>query len=384
VLGLACSPQLFGEQNNAGAKPSSPSCRIDVPRRGGSVNALDYWHAAEKHFDSGEFSQTIACLARFKPAPNDLPGEAAYLHLRGASRLVLGEVNLARNDLERALQLDGTISGYYLDLVLACLKAGNAARAEEISALARQRFPGDIKLQVQIASLTNPIHVVSAAWRLHGDGLIGCPCKVPCPCRSNAPPTGDHCEALGVMHIDSGQWADTALKDLRFAIPGCMGHPYQLLPVLYVDSSASPAEVEALKQILYDFNEQHSLSFVKIKRVPISFQRQDAELDAGSPGLFRLKVELPPISAPVAALDYFSNTIQYAKNLFYWFKDPELGPAAVWDYSGRQANYRIVSISSDDYRQKRMLIQWADESGGFNAPQLRLIHELHLPVGDAR
>jgi hypothetical protein len=163
-----------------------------------------------------------------------------------------------------------------------------------------------------------------------------------------------------------------------------MGHPYQLLPVLYVDSSASPAEVEALKQILYDFNEQHSLSFVKIKRVPISFQRQDAELDAGSPGLFRLKVELPPISAPVAALDYFSNTIQYAKNLFYWFKDPELGPAAVWDYSGRQANYRIVSISSDDYRQKRMLIQWADESGGFNAPQLRLIHELHLPVGDAR
>jgi tetratricopeptide (TPR) repeat protein len=349
-------------------------------QRPGSAKAADYWHAAEKLFDSGEFPKAVACLARFRPAPNDQAGEAAYLHLRGASRLMLGEVSLARNDLERALQLDGTLSGYYLDLVLACLKAGNAARAEEISALARQRLPGDIKLQIQIASLTNPVHAVSAKWHLHGDGLIGCPCKVPCPCRSNAPPTADHCEALGVMQIDSGQWGNTALKDLRFAIPGCMGHPYRLLPVLYVDSSASPAELEALKQILYDFNEQHSLSFVEIKRVPISFQRLGVVLDAGSPGLFRLKVELSPGSAPVAALDYFSNTIRYGKNLLYWFKDPALSPAAAWDYSGKQANYRIISISSDDYRQKRMLIQWADESGGFNAPQLRLIRELHLPV----
>ena len=380
VLGLAWSSHLFAGQGTRSAKP--PSCPVDVQRTG-SAKAADYWHAAEQLFDSGEFLKAVACLARFRPAPNDQPGEASYLHLRGASRLMLGEVNLARNDLERALQLDGTVSGYYLDLVLACLKAGNAARAEEISALARQRLPSDIKLQVQIASLIHPVHAISANWRLHGDGLIGCPCKVPCPCRSNAPPTADHCEALGVMQIDSGQWGDTRLKNMRFAIPGCMGHPYRLLPVLYVDSSAPPAELEALKQILYDFNEQHSLSFVEIKRVPISFQRQGVVLDAASPGLFRLRVELSPGSVPVAALDYFSNTIRYAKSLFYWFKDPALGPAAAWDYSGKQANYRTISISSDDYRQKRMLIQWADESGGFNAPQLRLIHELHLPVAGA-
>lgn len=382
VLGVAYGPPLFAGQHNAPAKP--PSCPAEARQQGGLVKASDYWRAAEKHFDSAEFAQAIACLARFRPAPNDPRGEAAYLHLRGASKLMLGEVNPAQNDLERALQLDGAVPGYYLDLVLACLKAGNAARAEEISSLAKQRLPDDIKLQVQIASLTNPVLAVSAGWRLHGDGVIGCPCKVPCPCRSNAPPTADHCEALGVMQIDSGHWGNTALKDLRFAIPGCMSHPYRLLPVLYVDSSASSAELEALKQILYDFNDQHSLSFVKIKRVPISFQRQGVVLDAGSPGLFRLKVELPPVNAPIAALDYFSNTIEYAKNLLYWFKDPELGLAAKWDYSGNQANYRVISISSEDYHQKRMLIQWADESGGFNAPQLRLIREMHLPVADTR
>jgi|GEM_PF-2103665 len=373
---------VVSAQERAVAKSSS--CLAEAQQQSIPLKASDYWRASEKHFDSGEFPQAIACLARFRPALNDPQGEAAYLHLRGASELMVGEVNPAQNDLERALQLDGSVSGYYLDLVLACVKAGNASRAKEISILARRRRPEDIKLQVQIASLTQPVRTISADWQLHGRGVIGCPCKVPCPCRSNAPPTLDHCEALGVMQIDSGHWGKTALKDLRFAIPGCMSHPYRMLPVLYVDSNASPAELEALRQILYDFNDQHSLSFVEIKRVSISFRRQGAVLDVGSRGLFRLKVELPPHSAPVAALDYFSNTIRYAKNLLYWFKDPELGPAAVWDYSGKQANYRTISISSDDYHQKRMLIQWADESGGFNAAQLRLIRDMHLPLANAR
>jgi hypothetical protein len=186
------------------------------------------------------------------------------------------------------------------------------------------------------------------------------------------------------MRIASGYWGKISLKDLRFAIPGCMSDPFRFLSVLYMDSNSSESEQEALKQILYDFNDQHSMSFVETKRVPISFRKEGNILDAASPGLFRLKVMLSanssPSASPIAALDYFSNTIQYVKNLSYWFRDPQLGSEAMWDFSGRQANYRVISVSSEDYQKKRMLIQWADESGSFNVHQLKLIHELHLPV----
>jgi hypothetical protein len=370
------------------AKQQAASCGVEGSNRGHAASALAFWESAQSYFASGEFAGAIRCLERFRPANGDSKSEAAYLHLRGASRLMLGQVNLARNDLERAIQLDSSIRGYYLDLALACLKSGDRSRAEKIAASAVQHFPDDIKLRVQMASLTDPVHAVSADWRLQGTGVIGCPCHVPCPCRSNAAPTGAHCEALGVMQIESGYWGKTPLKNLRFAIPGCMSNPFRLLPVLYVDSGSSESEQEALKQILLDFNDQHSVSFVKTKRVPISFLKRGDLVDTGSPGLFQLRVKFPPSSGSeavsTAALDYFSNTIQYVQNLSYWFKDPELGSAAAWDYSGKQANYRVISISSDDYRRKQMLIQWADESGGFNAQQLRLIRELHLPAPGQR
>jgi len=367
----------------APASSSIIDCSDATALKGRTITALEYWTTAQKYFESAQFADAIRCLARFRPASNDRKDEAAYLHLRGASQLMLGKLGAAENDLERAIQLDDSIPGYYLDLILVCLKSANQSRAEAISTLAKRRFPNDIKLQVQIAALIHPVRAVSADWRLKGDGVIGCPCRTPCPCRSNSPPTGAHCEALGVMRIESGHWGKTTLKDVRFAVPGCMSDPFRFLPALYIDCS-SDAEQEALTQILHDFNEQNPMSFVRTKRVPISFRKQGELLEAGSPGLFGLTVKLPasgsPAATPIAALDYFANTILYAKNIAYWFHDPELGVAASWDFSGRQANYRTISISSEDYRQKRMLIQWADESGGFNVHQLKLIHDLHLTV----
>lgn len=380
VAVLVVFPSLKSSTASAARSEESMDQGLRQSRR---IPARDYWEAAQRSFASGEFAETLRLLARFRPANDDAKGEAAYLHLRGASYLMLGKVNQARNDLERAVQLDNSQPGYYLDLVLACLKSGDHTRANTIATLGRQRFQHNIKLQVEMASLFEP-RWEPAPWRLEGKGVIACPCRTPCPCRSNAPPTGPRCEALGVMQIESGYWGKTSLNRLRFAIPGCMSNPFRFLPVLYVDSNSSEAEQKALQQILRDFNDQHSMVFVVIKRVPISFRRQGDLLAAASPGLFCLKVKFPAAGSDqvrqTAALDYFSNTIQYVKNLVYWFRDPELGSTASWNFSGRQANYRVISVNSEDYRRKRMLIQWADESGSFNKQQLELIHELHLPV----
>jgi len=49
-----------------------------------------------------------------------------------------------------------------------------------------------------------------------------------------------------------------------------------------------------------------------------------------------------------------------------------------FDYSHRQANYRRIELSNEDYANKRMLIQYMDGSGNFNEAQLRLIRDLKL------
>jgi hypothetical protein len=51
-----------------------------------------------------------------------------------------------------------------------------------------------------------------------------------------------------------------------------------------------------------------------------------------------------------------------------------------WDYSKRQANYRLIDLDSRDYRNRKVLIQFADNSGSFNAKQLGLIRTLKLPT----
>jgi hypothetical protein len=51
-----------------------------------------------------------------------------------------------------------------------------------------------------------------------------------------------------------------------------------------------------------------------------------------------------------------------------------------WDYSGRQANYRIIDVDARDYREGRMLSQFRDGAGFFNKKQLELIKSLKLPT----
>jgi hypothetical protein len=79
-----------------------------------------------------------------------------------------------------------------------------------------------------------------------------------------------------------------------------------------------------------------------------------------------------------AALDFFSNTLEYAQNLIYkaWGPNGSLN----WDFSGRQANYRKIDLYSRDYEERKMLIQFADGLGFFNDKQLDLIKTLNLPT----
>jgi hypothetical protein len=82
----------------------------------------------------------------------------------------------------------------------------------------------------------------------------------------------------------------------------------------------------------------------------------------------------------MAATDHFSNVLQYAQNLRYWMHDKEAN--LDFDYSRRQANYRVVDLDASQYRSRSMLIQYPEGQGWFNEKQLQLIKAQKLPPPD--
>ena len=122
-----------------------------------------------------------------------------------------------------------------------------------------------------------------------------------------------------------------------------------------------------------------------MRRVPVSFERaQEGKVFLVQvPGVLQMKIErqLNGSGEPLlrtAALDYFSNTLEYARNLIYKLTDAQAGMKL--DYSGRQANYRTIDLDSRDYQDATMLIQFEDGSGYFTAKQLELIKAQKLPM----
>jgi hypothetical protein len=124
---------------------------------------------------------------------------------------------------------------------------------------------------------------------------------------------------------------------------------------------------------------------LNVRRVELTFTNsfEDKTYESVIPGLLEIKIRrrLDTRGDPLdktAALDPFSNTIEYARNLIYkvWNEDGDLK----WDLSGRQANLRFIDLDSQDYQRGMMLIQYGDGSGHFNRKQLELIKILKLPT----
>jgi hypothetical protein len=90
---------------------------------------------------------------------------------------------------------------------------------------------------------------------------------------------------------------------------------------LYVDSSASDEELIALERIFQSFEPTRPFMFLDVKRVPLALARPDEKTyQVNVPGVLELKIrrELDARSEPLrqtAALDYFSNRLEYARNL---------------------------------------------------------------------
>jgi hypothetical protein len=226
-----------------------------------------------------------------------------------------------------------------------------------------------------------------ADWHLKGEGVVCCPCPTPCPCRTNGNATYGHCERTLFVQLKEGHYGDTKLNGLKWVnTGGACAMSYTMRSASYFDASTTPEQRTAFMKVFASFYPAGTASFPYVRVVPIDFQ-------PGTGG--RLRVTIPQIaemevdrnwgqaSPPfpmTAGVDPLANSLQFIENIRYRMRDPEAG--LDFDYSRRQANYRIVDLDASQYRSKSMLFQYEDGTGWFNDAQLQLIKRLGLQLPD--
>jgi hypothetical protein len=203
----------------------------------------------------------------------------------------------------------------------------------------------------------------------------------------NGKPSFAHCEATLFLRIKQGHYGDVNLDGMNLVTSGGMcAIDYQPLFALYFSSSDSPERRAAFLALHSTFSATPPAGDPHVRVVPLDAQVTDEHLFKVSiPGILEIVVDRNwGLSAPpfpmVAAPDHFSNALQYVQNIRYSIHDPELG--LDFDYSRRQANYRVVDLTDEQYQTKSMLIQFADYSGWYNPEQMALIKAQHLQIPD--
>jgi len=224
-----------------------------------------------------------------------------------------------------------------------------------------------------------------ADWKLKGAGVVCCPCSVPCPCRSNAQPSYGHCEATLYLRIAHGSYGAVGLDDMQVVSSGgmCAARP-QGIAALYFEPTASRSQQLAFMKLWASFSAGHVADFAHVRILPIHSEVTGGNLfKVVIPGTLEMTVDRnwgrdsPPMPQ-VAAQDHFSNTLQYAQNIRYSMHDVEAG--LDFDYSRRQANYREVDLSVQQYRSRQMLVQFANGQGWFTPEQMKLIKGQRLAI----
>ena len=233
------------------------------------------------------------------------------------------------------------------------------------------------------ASTSSPAQVPK--WRVRGEALVTCPCKVPCPCRSNAAPSQSHCENLSYVRITQGEYGKTKLDGVEYvwAADECTGRQHPRKPTnFYFAPKTANTQIQAVEHIMSGNHCARTDSAdMRSKRVPLSAGASGGIYSVEVPKVLRMDVDLAPGSVPMEplpALDNWSNAVTYARNITARIDDPQ--GKLKWDYSGLQANYRSFEIASEFVEKGLLLAMFRDDSGRFNEMHRSLIRELHLEV----
>ncbi len=341
-----------------------------------------YVALAKLRFDRKDYKQASAFAEKVPAAQLSLAAEVDLSILAGQSLIALGRTEDGFEKLEQAVQKTPANEDVLLRTAWAAVLLNRPIVAREFVAALEGKWPqtdhvAQIRALVEREMLApRPAVPFTQDWHLKGEGFVCCPCKSPCPCRRNAPPSQPHCEATGAYKISQGHYGNVPLDGFTFVLVDANMTGSKFPSQLFVDRRATDQQVVALERIYQAFEPLHPFIFPAVVRRPISFKSESGIYEVSIPQAIELKIERHALGL-TAALDPFSNLIEYVRNVTYKVWDES--NSIRWDYSGRQANFRSIDLDARDYSSQSMLSQFQDGSGDFNAEQKEIIKKLALP-----
>jgi hypothetical protein len=370
--------------------PIAPGCG-DPQSASPPAEATFHLDRAFTGFKHKDYWEALRELRQIPLASISPQSRANVLRFEGKLLLAMAEPAQALAKIKEAAHEAPGNTGDLIQQAWAELASGDRANARDSIRMAEHDSPNNPEVRTIAALIEReavpprPEVPMFQDWHLQGQGLECCPCKMPCPCRSNAPPTEGHCETAAAFRIDQGRYGKVRLDRFVYVTLNGVMDELGSSVTLFVDRSASDEQVVALERIYQAFNPLQPFVFLVVERVPISFRHlpDSSTYEVEIPGRVHLKVrrQLDTQGRPVmrtAAIDYFSNLIEYAENLGDQVWDD--GGKLRWDFSYRQANLRFIDLRARDYQRGMMMDQFADRSGFFNPKQLELIRILNLPM----
>jgi hypothetical protein len=215
---------------------------------------------------------------------------------------------------------------------------------------------------------------------LQGIGFTSCQCPAyGCPCRSNGHPTHGTCEAADFAYIQKGYFGGVRLDGVRFVTVGNLvdSDSERMYGTLYIDESTSPAQRQAVYQMITSLYGPWTQQRVRLVAAPVRFYESAdhtvyvVEIPGILTQLSVLKRDSTeqPIST-VPAMDPWGNTIHYADNIVFRYND---GQNHRWDLSGRQSNLKFFHTTRQMYENGELLIQHGDMSGTWTEKQKEIL-----------
>jgi Tfp pilus assembly protein PilF len=342
-----------------------------------------YVALAKLRFERKDYKQASAFAEKVPTARLSLATEVDLSLLAGQSLIALGRTEEGFEKLKQAVQKTSTDEDALLRAAWAAVLLNRPMIAREFVAALEAKWPqteyvAQIRALVERETLApRPAVPFTQDWHLKGEGFVCCPCKSPCPCRHNARPSQPHCEATGAYKISRGHYGNVPLDGFTFVLVDANMTGSNFPSQLFVDQRATDQQVIALERIYQAFGPLHPFIFPAVVRRPISFKSQSGIYEVSIPQRVELKIERHALGL-TAALDPFSNLIEYVQNVTYKVWDES--NSIRWDYSGRQANFRPIDLDARDYLSQSMLSQFQDSSGDFNAEQKEIIKRFDLPA----
>lgn len=92
----------------------------------------------------------------------------------------------------------------------------------------------------------------SPQWRIETEYIQSCNCDYGCPCNFNALPTYGNCEALVGYRIIKGNFAETKLDGVAFALGAWWPKAIHFgdgIAQIYIDKKASAQQIKAIEEI---------------------------------------------------------------------------------------------------------------------------------------